>query len=65
MHQIAAAGQGADMRQHGVNPCAAARNRAIDPLARQQQRAIDALRLAQVLQRPLQRGGVIKPGKVV
>src|SRR5690606_4029986 len=58
-------GQGADMRQHGVDAFAGAGDGAVDPLGRQQERALDPLRTAEPGQRAFQRGRIGEAGEVI
>ena len=58
--QIGAAGQGADMVKHRVDPGAWPRDGAVDPLMCQQKRAGDALCLAQVEERARMAAGSAK-----
>ena len=63
--EIGTARQGLNMRDDRINPSAATSDGAVDTLFGEQQRAANPLRFAQVQKRPLQRGRVIKAGKVI
>ena len=63
--QRGTAGQRTDIAKDGIKPRTVARDCPIDPLTRNQKRAGNPVFAADVLQRPLHRGGVFKRGKMI